>query len=402
MGLKERFLKYVSFETTSIDDSMTSPSNFLEKKLGEALVLELKELGLEAFMDEYGYVYSKIKSNCNSDVTIGLIAHMDTSPDAKGKDIKPRSIIYKGGVININDKLSIDPLDFPAFNKKLGHEIIITDGNTLLGADDKAGIAIIMDAVEKILKSGENRPNINICFTPDEEIGRGTEHFNVEYFKEGTNKLYSYTLDGGEIDEINDENFNAASAKITVHGLSIHPGSAKARMVNSQLIAMEFNSMLNSFNRPENTTDHEGFNHLHSINGDVTTTTMTYIIRNHDMDLFNKQKMEFINAQTFLNIKYGDRVELEIKDTYFNMKELLKNDDRILSIPVEALKSVDIEAKFTPIRGGTDGATLSYKGILCPNLGTGGGNFHGEKEYLDVTDALKMSEVIYNLVINNK
>ena len=395
----EKFLKYVSFDTQSDEESMSSPSTKKQKLLGAYLVKELKKYGVKnAYLDNYGYVYGKIASNTNSDVTLGLIAHMDTSPDASGKDVKPQLVEYKEGNILINKDLNMFINEKTLLNHR-GHRIIHTDGTTLLGADDKAGIAIIMEIVERLYNNKDiKHPAINIAFTPDEEVGRGTEHFNYEYFKKDTKILYSYTLDGDDINIINYENFNAASAEVVVNGVSIHPGSAKNIMVNSQLLAMEFNGLLPKNARPENTEGYEGFNHLHSIVGDVTKTTLKYIIRNHDIAKFNEQKQDFINITKKLNKKYGEGTFItSLRDRYFNMVNIVNEHKEVLDLPIEALKKLGIESKFEPIRGGTDGATLSFNGIVCPNLGTGCGNYHGPYEFADLDDMETMVEVILTM-----
>ena len=398
--LKERFLKYVSYDTQSNSSSGTHPSSSKQFELGKLLVEELHELGINnAYIDEYCYVYAYIPTNCDSDKTIGLIAHMDTAGEASGKNIKPQIIdFYNGEPIVVNKDLNIilDPKEFTRLNKQLGHELITTDGTTLLGADDKAGIAIIMEALETI--DSINHPNIIITFTPDEEIGEGTEMFNFEYYKEH-NCTLAYTLDGDEPNVINYENFNAASALVTVHGKSIHPGSAKNKMVNSIHIAMEFQQMLPTNMTPSNTEKYEGFNHLNSIEGEVEETKLHYIIRNHDMNIFQKQKNDFIMIANFLNTKYGNgTVDLKIADSYFNMKEKVMQHPEALEYINEALIMSGLNPETEPIRGGTDGARLSFMGITTPNVGTGGANFHGPYEYVDVDEMKTLVRVIHNLL----
>lgn len=398
--LKERFLKYVSYDTQSDSSSGTHPSSSKQFELGKLLVEELHELGINnAYIDEYCYVYAYIPTNCDSDKTIGLIAHMDTAGEASGKNIKPQIIdFYNGEPIVVNKELNIilDPKEFTRLNKQLGHELITTDGTTLLGADDKAGIAIIMEALETI--DSIDHPNIIITFTPDEEIGEGTEMFNFEYYKEH-NCTLAYTLDGDEPNVINYENFNAASALVTVHGKSIHPGSAKNKMVNSIHIAMEFQQMLPTNMTPSNTEKYEGFNHLNSIKGEVEETKLHYIIRNHDMNIFQKQKNDFIMIANFLNTKYGNgTVDLKIADSYFNMKEKVMQHPEALEYINEALIMSGLNPETEPIRGGTDGARLSFMGITTPNVGTGGANFHGPYEYVDVDEMKTLVRVIHNLL----
>lgn len=403
-ALKNRFLKYISFDTQSDESSKTIPSTSKQKELGKFLKNELNNLGLtNAFIDEFGYVYAYLESNCHSDKTIGLISHMDTSDEASGANVKPVIIEnYKGQIINVNKELGVilNPSEFPYLLKQLGHELITTDGTTLLGADDKAGIAIIMTAIDELIKGKIDYPNIIITFTPDEEIGRGTDKFNYNFYKEH-NCSIAYTIDGGEPNYINYENFNAASAIITINGKSIHPGSAKGKMINSQLIAMEFNSLLPNNMLPSLTDGYEGFNHLTSIEGTVSKTTMSYIIRNHDMNKFNQQKELFLFATDFLNKKYGaNTVNTQINDSYYNMKDLVLTNKDILTKVEDALKENGLEPVYDPIRGGTDGARLTYSGILTPNLGTGGQNYHGPFEYLDVDEASTMVNVVKSLAHN--
>ena len=403
-ALKNRFLKYFSFDTQSDESSKTIPSTSKQKELGKFLKNELNNLGLtNAFIDEFGYVYAYLESNCHSDKTIGLISHMDTSDEVSGANVKPVIIEnYKGQIINVNKELGVilNPSELPYLLKQLGHELITTDGTTLLGADDKAGIAIIMTAIDELINGKIDYPNIIITFTPDEEIGRGTDKFNYDFYKEH-NCSIAYTIDGGEPNYINYENFNAASAIITINGKSIHPGSAKGKMINSQLIAMEFNSLLPSNMLPSLTDGYEGFNHLTSIEGTVSKTTMSYIIRNHDMNKFNQQKELFLFATDFLNKKYGaNTINTQINDSYYNMKDLVLTNKDILTKVEDALKENGLEPVYDPIRGGTDGARLTYSGILTPNLGTGGQNYHGPFEYLDVDEASTMVNVVKSLAHN--
>lgn len=390
-----RFINYIKFDTQSSDETLTHPSTEKQKDLGQFLVKELHNLGIKnALMDEYGYVYAKIEGK-TTNKTIGLIAHMDTALEAYGKVDNPNIIdSYQGEVIKLKNNITLDTTNFPNLKKVINHTLVTTDGTTLLGADDKAGITVIVSTIERLLKGNYNYPNIFIAFTPDEEIGEGTTKFKYDYFKVD----YAYTLDGGDIDEINYENFNAASAVVTFNGKSIHPGSAKGKMINSQLVAMEFQRMLPDI-RPENTENYEGFNHLSSIKGDVTKTMAEYIIRNHDLALFNKQINDFKDITLFLNKKYGyDVVNLEIIDSYRNMKEKVEENPDVLKYPTNALKLLGYIPKYIPIRGGTDGANLSFKGIVCPNLGTGGENCHGPYEYVSVDNMIKMSDILIKML----
>ena len=403
MEIKERFLNYVSFDTQSAENSQTVPSTSKQLKLGKYLVEELQSLGIEnALLNEYGVVYGTIPSNNNhqGDV-IGFIAHMDTSPDASGKDINPQIIKnYQGQKITLNEdkKLYLDPEQYPQLLHLIHHDLITTDGTTLLGADDKAGIAIIMQMVEYLHTHPEFKHNdIQIAFTPDEEIGCGSNHFDVKYF----NADYAYTIDGGDIHIIEYENFNAFSAKVNIHGRSIHPGSAKNKMINSTRVAYEFDSLLPVHMRPESTEGYEGFNHLHAIQGTCEETTMDYIIRNHDLQQAKKQCQEFIDIVEFLNKKYGYQIiDLTITESYLNMKEALKDHMFIVEQALAAIKENGLDAYCSPIRGGTDGARLTFMGLPCPNLGTGGFNYHGPYEYCSLTMMEKQVEILLHILKN--
>lgn len=403
MEIKERFLNYVSFDTQSDSYSHTVPSTSKQLKLGNYLVEELKSLGIEnAKIDEFGVVYGTIPSNNNhqGDV-IGFIAHMDTSPDASGKDIHPQIIKdYQGQKITLNEdkELYLDPEQYPQLLQLIHHDLITTDGTTLLGADDKAGIAIIMQMVEYIYNHPELKHNdIQIAFTPDEEIGHGSDHFNVDYF----HAQYAYTIDGGDIHIVEYENFNAFSAEVKVHGRSIHPGSAKNKMINSMRVAYEFDSLLPVHMRPESTEGYEGFNHLHSIQGTCEETVAEYIIRNHDLQQANKQCQDFKDIAEFLNKKYGYQiVEVTITESYLNMKEALKDHMFIVEQALAAIKENGLDAYCSPIRGGTDGARLTFKGLPCPNLGTGGFNYHGPYEYCSLTMMEKQVQILLYILKN--
>lgn len=403
MDIIQRFLNYVSIDTQSDESSLTSPSTDKQFNLAHVLYDELKCLGISDLkLTDNCIVYARIPANTDEDYDrIGFIAHIDTSPDFKGKDVKPRIIKnYDGSAITLNEELQIvlDPHNFECLKRDIGSDLIVTDGTTLLGADDKAGIAIIMDMAQRIMSDNTvKHGDIAIAFTPDEEVGRGTENFDTEYF----NVDYAYTVDGGNADEIEYENFNADSACVKVHGLSIHPGSAKGKMLNSQLVAFEFNSLLRTFDNPAYTEGYEGFNHLTSINGDCENTVMNYIIRNHDKNLLLKQENDFKNAMEFLNRKYGDgTVEVEIVHTYANMREFIEKRMDIIDKVKRIMREMNMEPKSSPIRGGTDGASLTYMGLPCPNLGTGGRNYHGKYEYLSINEFLIMSELVYKIVTN--
>ena len=405
MKIENRFLKYVSFDTQSDPHSETAPSSFKQFELAKYLEEEMKAIGIsDVVVSEHCVVYGCIPSNNDhKGSVIGFIAHMDTSPDASGKDIKAQYIPeYDGNIIVLNkDKqLYLDPKEFNILNSLVGHELITTDGTTLLGADDKAGVAIIMQMCEYLLSHPEIKHNdIKIAFTPDEEVGRGTDHFDVAYF----NADYAYTIDGSHVSEIEYENFNAFSAKVEIHGKSIHPGSAKDAMVNAVRVANEFDTMLPQNMRPEYTEGYEGFNHLHDIHGDCAYTVMDYIIRNHDLAKAKKQCKDFIHIADFLNYKYGyHMIDVNISESYLNMKEHILEHMYIVDNAMEAMRQCGLDAHAVPIRGGTDGARLTYEGLPCPNLGTGGFNFHGPFEFVSVTMMKKQVEVLLKIIELNK
>lgn len=404
MDVVSRFLKYVSIDTESSPDSMTSPSTAKQFDLANLLKEEMHELGLQdIYLDEFGVLYGTILATDQEHLpTIGFIAHMDTSPDMSGKDVKPRIIHdYDGTPIILNEALNIvmDPKEFPSLKTNIHHDLIVTDGTTLLGGDDKAGIAEIMSMAQYLLEHPEiAHGTIKVAFTPDEEVGRGTEHFDIERF--GCD--FAYTVDGGEIDCIDYENFNAASCRVTVQGKGIHPGSAKYKMVNSLLVAMEFQHLLPVFDNPAYTEGYEGFNHLNNMNGNVDISTMDYIIRNHDEQLLEKQKQDFVNAAEFLNKKYGyEVIHLEIKDTYSNMRKHIEKDMRVIDKAKAAMIKLNIVPRSTAIRGGTDGASLTYQGLPCPNLGTGGYNAHGKYEYVSIHAMKKCVELLIEIAKKN-
>lgn len=384
-SVTERFLRYVSFDTQSDETSETCPSTAKQKLLGAAIVEEMKEMGISnAFMDEDGYVYGTIPGD-PSLPAIGLIAHMDTSPDASGADIKAKIVEYNGGDVCLNEEKGIflKETDYPSLKNHVGKHLIVTDGTTLLGADDKAGIAEIMSAAEHLLALNGKHATLKIGFTPDEEIGRGADGFDVK----GFGADYAYTADGGPIGEIEYENFNGAGAKAVFHGLNIHPGSAKGKMVNSQYIAMEFVNLLPVHQRPESTEGYEGFIHLTDMKGEVEQSELYFIIRDHDMAKFEEKKAVMTAAADFINRKYGaGTLELTIKDSYFNMRKQIEPVMYVVDRAKKAMEAVGMTAKEVPIRGGTDGARLSYEGLPCPNLCTGGENYHGRFEFIPVED----------------
>ena len=395
--VKDRFLRYVSFDTQSCEESETCPSTAKQKLLGAALVEEMKEMGIsDAFMDENGYVYGTVPGDPTLPV-IGLIAHMDTAPDASGANIRAREVEYQGGDILLNEEQNIwmKASDYPNLKRHIGKHLIVTDGTTLLGADDKAGVAEIMTAAAWLLKNGGRHATLKIGFTPDEEIGRGADRFDIKNF--GAD--YAYTADGGLIGELEYENFNAAGAKVTVHGLNIHPGSAKNKMVNSQYIAMEFQSLLPAAQKPEYTDGYEGFIHLLDMEGSVELSTLRYIIRDLDMDKFLEKKALMEAAAAFINRKYGEgTLELTIRDSYYNMRQKIEPVMYVVDRAKAAMEAVGITPVEVPIRGGTDGARLSYEGLPCPNLCTGGDNYHGRFEYIPVEDMEKCTEMLVRIL----
>ncbi|MGM9590242.1 MAG: peptidase T [Faecousia sp.] len=397
--VSQRFLRYVSFETTSDESSSTCPSTPQQKLLGAALVEEMKAMGIaDAFMDDNGYVYGTVPGD-PSLPTIGLIAHMDTAPDASGADIKAKVVEYSGGDILLNEAQNIvmKASDYPNLKNHVGKHLIVTDGTTLLGADDKAGIAEIMTAAAYLLKNDIRHATLKIGFTPDEEIGSGADRFDVK----GFGADYAYTADGGPIGELEYENFNAAGAKAVFHGVNIHPGSAKNKMVNSQYIAMEFQSMLPAAQKAEYTEGYEGFIHLTGMEGCVEQTTMHWIVRDHDMAKFQEKKALMESAAAYINAKYGEgTLELTITDSYFNMKKCIEPVMYVVERAKTAMEAVGIRPLEVPIRGGTDGARLSYEGLPCPNLCTGGENFHGRFEFIPIEDMEKCVEMLVKILTN--
>lgn len=393
----QRFLRYVSFDTQSDESSETCPSTAKQKNLGAALVEEMGDMGIsDARMDENGYVYGTIPGD-PALPTIGLIAHMDTSPDAPGGNIRPKIVEYTGEDICLNEEKQIflRASEYPNLKNHVGKHLIVTDGTTLLGADDKAGIAEILTAAEEILKQGGRHATVKIAFTPDEEIGRGADRFDVK----GFGADYAYTADGGPVGEIEYENFNAASATVVFHGRNIHPGTAKNAMVNSQYLAMEFQSLLPAHQRPEATEGYEGFFHLTAMEGSVEESQLHYIIRDHDMEKFQSKKTLMTAAAAFLNEKYGPgTVELTLRDSYFNMRRRIEPVMFIVDRAKAAMEAVGIRPREVPIRGGTDGARLSYEGLPCPNLCTGGENYHGRFEYIPVEDMALCTRMLVRIL----
>ena len=396
MTAKERFLNYVRYDTTSCEENEACPSTPGQTVLLKVLYDELLSMGVAAKMDENGYVTAKIPKNTNSKVGVCFIAHVDTSPAVSGKDVNPQCVIYNGGDVVLQNGLTIFKKDNPDLDKYLGKELIVTDGNTLLGADDKAGVAEIMTAVQTLVENPTiKHGDVYIAFTPDEEIGRGTDKFNVKDF--GAD--FGYTIDGGALGEIEYENFNAASLSLVVNGVSIHPGSAKNVMKNAVDLFCEFHALLPEKMRPDATEGYEGFYMADDISGGIEKLTCKYIIRNHDMQKFNDMKKYVLDVVDFLNKKHGENVFVAtIKDSYFNMSEIIKDNFHLVENAKKAMKMAGVEHNIIPIRGGTDGARLSFEGLPCPNLSTGGYNFHGKREFIPSFALEKMVEIILNLV----
>lgn len=400
--VQDRFLKYVSFDTQSDERSETIPSTEKQKRLAEALLAELEELGAkDAELDENGYVYATIPASEGSEEkpVLALVAHMDTAMDMSGKDVKPRIIEnYDGNDIVLNEALSIvtKTADFPALKKYVGQDLIVTDGTTLLGADDKAGAAEIMAAAELMLAGKIRHPEVRIVFTPDEEIGRGVAYINMDKVRAS----YGYTVDGEEIGELEYENFNAASAAVTIHGVCVHPGASFGIMKNALLIAMEFHAMLPPFDTPATTTGRMGFFHLNNMEGKTETAELSYIIRDHDAGKLEARKALMQSAADYINQKYGaGTAEIKINDSYRNMYEQIVPDhEELIAYAREAIKEAGVTPIEDPIRGGTDGATLSYMGLPCPNLGTGGHACHGRHEFIPIQAMEKAVEILGNLI----
>ena len=388
----EKFLRYIAIDTMSDEESTSTPSTSIQLNLAKLLVEELHNLGISnAYLDEYGLVYAYLDGDETLD-PIGLIAHMDTSPELIGGNYTPRIIKnYDGKDIKLNDTYTMSPKEFPSLKGNIGHDIIVTDGDHLLGGDDKAGVAIIMEIIEYYVTHKDiiHAP-IRICFTPDEEVGRGSENFDVNKM----NAKIAYTLDGGRFNDINYENFNAYSIQVKIKGVGIHPGSAKGIMVNSILVAQEFNSLLPN-ETPANTEKYEGFSHLNDIRGTVEETNMYYIVRDHDSNKIHERVGKFFEIERKLSLKYPHaHIEVISKEGYHNMYEYFKNDMTAVTKASNAYKKLNIEPTFTPIRGGTDGASITFMGLPCPNLGTGDYNCHGRYEYVDINEMEQMVEVV--------
>ena len=402
MTVIDRFLKLVSYPTTSDERSETCPSTPRQLALAEELVRQMQELGIQdARVDAYGYVYGTIPANCEKDIPVyGLIAHMDTAPDAPGENIRARvTEAYDGGDVVLNEEkhIVLSPEEYPQLKNAVGKRLIVTDGTTLLGADDKAGVAEILSAAELLLTSDRKHGTVKLAFTPDEEIGRGADRFDVA----GFGADYAYTVDGGAIGELEYENFNAASAKIVIRGKSIHPGSAKGQMVNAALVAMELHGLLPALETPYYTDGYEGFYHLTGMQGETEQAELQYIIRDHDRAKFEARKAVMQKVCAEIDRRYGaGTVELTLRDSYYNMKEKIEPCLFLIENAKRAMEQLGIEPKVVPIRGGTDGARLSFEGLPCPNLCTGGENFHGRFEYIPAEDMERITQLLAVMLWN--
>ena len=399
MTVVDRFLNYVKFDTQSDELTNLTPSTPGQMIFAQHLEKELQELGLtEISLDDNGYLMATLPANTDKDVpTIGFIAHLDTSPDMSGRHVKPRIVEkYAGGDITLNseENVVLSPSQFPELNDYVGHDLIVTDGNTLLGADDKAGIAEIIAAVDYLKNHPEiKHGKIRIAFNPDEEIGQGAHKFDVKHFDAD----WAYTMDGGAIGELEFENFNAAVAKVTFKGLNVHPGYAKHKMLNSIRVANQYAIMLPRWETPEHTENYEGFYHLIGFEGSVEKTVLTYIIRDHDRDRFERRKRELEHLTRKVNCEFPACASIEIKDQYYNMREKIEPVMHIIDTAIKAMENVGVTPKVQPIRGGTDGASLSYKGLPCPNIFAGGLNFHGRYEFVPISSMEKATEVIVEI-----
>ena len=398
MRAYERFMRYIQFDTASNESSETCPSTPGQLVLGRALVEEMLEMGIsDARIDESGYVYGSIPATAEGFPAIGLIAHMDTVDEVPVLPMNARIVEnYDGGPVTLASGDVLDPADFPELKRRAGKDLIVTDGRTLLGADDKAGIAEILAACERLMASGAPHGRVCIGFTPDEEIGRGADRFDIPNF--GAD--FAYTVDGGDVGSIEYENFNAATAIIRFHGRSVHPGTAKDKMINAALLAMEFDSLLPASDRPEHTEGYEGFYHLCEVTGSCETARCYYIIRDHDRAKFEARKENMLRVAALLNEKYGPgSVECDVKDSYYNMREVIEKHPHVIRRAEAACRAAGVEPFAEPIRGGTDGSRLSFEGLPCPNLATGGMNFHGRFECIAVQDMDAMVEVLYQLLL---
>lgn len=399
MTVLDRFLKYVKFDTQSSEESGTTPSSPGQRVFANALVKELEEIGMvDISLDDNCYLMATLPANTDKELpVIGFISHLDTSPDLSGKDVQPRIVSYQGGdvVLNEGENIVLSPSMFPELKDYEGEDIVVTNGLTLLGADDKGGVAAIIASMQYLKEHPEiKHGKVRIAFTPDEEIGQGADHFDVEKF--GCD--WGYTIDGGQIGELEYENFNAASAKITFKGLNVHPGYAKDKMQNASLRALEFASWLPSEQRPEHTTGYEGFFHLIGMTGSVEEASLSYIVRDHDRTLFEQKKELLASLVEKMNAEHPGCAHLEMKDQYYNMREVVEPKRHIVDLAFEAMTSVGVKPIVKPIRGGTDGARLSFMGLPCPNIFAGGHNFHGRYEFLPVNSLRKSMETVVKII----
>jgi len=396
MDILSRFINYVKIDTRSVENSKTIPSTPTQLDLIDLLDSELKGMGINTKKTNMGILYAKLESNSADKRKIGFISHVDTAPDVSGFMVKPQIIKnYSGEVLKLKDNIVLDKKALPSLNRAIGKTLITTDGTTLLGGDDKAGVADIMDMLEYYVTTNEAHCTIFVAFTPDEEIGGVMPYFDLDFF----DCDFAYTVDGGEPNTISYDNFNAVSAVVDIKGLDIHPGTAKGKMINASLVGMEFQSLLPVFDNPMYTEKHEGFNHLVSFSGETGEARLVYIIRNHDMNLVTKQKNDFYNAKDFLNKKYGyEIVSLNFTDGYKNMKEIISKDMTPVNTAVDAIKASGFEPFFEITRGGTDGATLTNMGLSCPNLGTGSYNHHGQYEIAILEEMMEVSLILKNIV----
>ncbi|MDO4662740.1 MAG: peptidase T [Tissierellia bacterium] len=397
MDIVDRFIEYVKIDTQSDDKSETTPSTKKQFNLANLLVKQLEEMGIEVEMDDKAYIYATIPANTDKDLpTVGFIAHMDTALEVTAENVKPQIIEYKGGDIKLSDKFTITTKDSPSLENLVGEKLITTDGTTLLGADDKGGVAMIMDMAQKMSNTSMEHGTIKIGFTPDEEIGRGADLFDVEKF--GAD--FAYTIDGGPVGELEYENFNAAGVKVDIKGKNVHPGSAKNIMQNSIVIANELISMLPADQRPEHTEGYEGFYLVNEITGDVENTHLEMLIRDFHKETFEQKKNYLEEVVAFLNKKYGNIIDLKITDGYYNMIEKIKDHMEIVDLAKKSMEDIDITPKIQPIRGGTDGAKLSFMGLPCPNIFAGGYNFHSRFEFIPVSSLYKGSELLVKIIEN--
>ena len=397
MNVLDRFLNYVTYDTQSDEASATCPSTARQKVLGAALVEEMKAIGIaDAFMDENGYVYGTVPGD-PSLPTIGLIAHMDTAPQAPGANVRPRVVEFTGEDVCLNEEkgMYLRASDYPYLNNCIGKHLVVTDGNTLLGADNKAGVAEIMACAEYLIQNKPRHATLKIGFTPDEEIGRGADEFDVDGFAAD----YAYTVDGGELGGVEYETFNAAAATVTIKGLSIHPGAAKNKLINASQVAMEFHAMLPVHERPESTEGYEGFCMLRDISSNIEEAVMHYIVRDHDDEKFEQKKDRFYQIAVYLDSIYGEgTVEVEMNDSYYNMRRQIEPVMYVVDRARAAMERLGITPYSVPVRGGTDGARLSYMGLPCPNLCTGGENYHGRFEFIPVEDMEKCVRMLVNIL----